>query len=59
MLERLHACGRGCLHAQGYSVRRKSVQRAFSYYSMAAAAGHGMAAYNAAMMYLGGRGTPK
>ncbi|KAL6764024.1 hypothetical protein V8C86DRAFT_2480771 [Haematococcus lacustris] len=49
----------GVMHLQGVGVRRKSVQRAFSYLMLAAHAGHLLAMYNVAMMHLAGKGTLK
>lgn len=49
----------GVMHLKGYGVRRKSVQRALSYFTLAAHAGHSLAQYNAAMMHLAGKGTPR
>ena len=46
-----------CPPPQGLGVRRKSVQRAFSYFTLASHAGHLGAMYNAAMMHLAGKGT--
>jgi SEL1 protein len=46
-----------CARLQGLGVRRKSVQRAFSYFTLAAHAGHVLAMYNTAMLHLAGRGT--
>jgi SEL1 protein len=47
----------GIMHLKGLGVRRKSVQRAFSYFTLAAHAGHVLAMYNAAMLHLAGKGT--
>ena len=49
----------GIMHLRGYGVRRKSVQRAFSYFTLASHAGHTLAQYNTAMMHRAGKGTPK
>ncbi|GFR40754.1 hypothetical protein Agub_g1365, partial [Astrephomene gubernaculifera] len=49
----------GVLHLRGLGVRRKSAPRAHSYFTLAAHSGHALAAYNAAVMHLGGRGTPR
>ncbi len=49
----------GVMHQRGLGVRRKSVQRAFTYFSLAAHAGHALSQYNAAMMHLAGKGTPR
>ncbi|KAG2433559.1 hypothetical protein HYH02_012676 [Chlamydomonas schloesseri] len=49
----------GVMHLKGYGVRRKSVQRALSYFTLAAHAGHSLAQYNAAVMHLAGKGTPR
>ncbi|KAG2498098.1 hypothetical protein HYH03_003856 [Edaphochlamys debaryana] len=64
--EQLHSDARpdalfymGVMHLRGYGVRRKSVQRALSYFTLAAHAGHSLAQYNAAVMHLAGKGTPR
>jgi SEL1 protein len=49
----------GIMHHKGLGVRRKNVQKAFQYYSMASQGGHVHAMYNAAMMQLAGKGTVK
>lgn len=49
----------GVMHQQGLGVRRRSVQRAFAHYALAAQWGHALAMYNAAHMHLGGRGTAR
>ncbi|KXZ44261.1 hypothetical protein GPECTOR_70g492 [Gonium pectorale] len=49
----------GVMHLRGYGVRRKSVQRALSYFTLAAHSGHSLAQYNAAVMHLAGKGTPR
>lgn len=47
----------GVMHARGLGVRRRNAARAFSYFSLAASAGHLPAMYNAAAMHAAGRGT--
>lgn len=49
----------GLMHLRGLGVRRKSLPRAFSYFTLASHAGHLLAMYNAAMMHLGGKGTAR
>lgn len=46
----------GVLHLKGLGVKRRSAQRALSYFSLAAHAGHSLAMYNAAAMQLAGKG---
>lgn len=49
----------GVMHMKGLGVRRKSAQRAFSYFMLAAHTGHTLAMYNAAVIQLQGRGTTR
>jgi SEL1 protein len=49
----------GVMHMKGLGVKRKSAQRAFSYFNIAAHAGNLQAMYNTAMMQLGGKGTQR
>lgn len=49
----------GVMHQQGLGVRRRSVQRAFAHYALAAQWGHTLAMYNAAHMHLAGKGTAR
>lgn len=49
----------GVMHLRGLGSRRKSIQRAFTYFTAAAHAGNVHAAYNAAMLHLGGKGTTR
>jgi TPR repeat protein len=49
----------GVMHLKGYGVRRKSVQRALSYFTLAAHSGHSLGQYNAAVMLLAGKGTAR
>ncbi|GIM17274.1 hypothetical protein Vretimale_19814 [Volvox reticuliferus] len=49
----------GVMHLKGYGVRRKSVQRALTYFLLASQTGHLLAQYNVAMLHLAGRGTAR
>eukprot|EP00798_Chlamydomonas_sp_ICE-L_P011120 gene11120-18744_t len=47
----------GIMHMNGWGVRRKSFQHAFSYFSLASHTGHLLSMYNVAMMHLAGKVT--
>jgi SEL1 protein len=49
----------GVMHMRGYGVRRKSVQRALTYFTLAAQSGNPLAQYNAAVMHMAGKGTAR